>query len=147
MYKVFKIIKIGRKIQMDDLAQEESNSVQKELIDDMVVVEIVEIIMPIAYTISILMAYYSPNSEIMGNIGNDYWGYRKIENLGGLLAGLCKMFSLDVFSFILGSGLIWKFSSLNCIIEGCKTINRYWHYITITITGAIVRVCTRSLLI
>ena len=147
MYKVFKIIKIGRKIQMDDLAQEESNSVQKELIDDMVVVEIVEIIMPIAYTISILMAYYGPNSEIMGNIGNDYWGYRKIENLGGLLAGLCKMFSLDVFSFILGSALIWKFSSLNCIIEGCKTINRYWHYITITITGAIVRVCTRSLLI
>ena len=141
MYKVFKIIKIGRKIKTDEIEREKINTVQKELVHDMVVIEIVEIIMPIAYAISILMAYYGPNSEIMGNIGNDYWSYIKIKNLGSLLAGIFKMFSIDVFSFLLGSCLIWKFSSFNCIIEGCKTMKRYWHFITVTLTGAVVRVC------
>ena len=142
MYKVFRIIKIGRKIKADEFEGEKMITVQKELIHDMVVVEIVEILMPIAYAISILMAYYGPNSEIMGNIRNDYWSYIKIENLGSLLAGIFKMFFIDVFSFLLGSGLIWKFSSFNCIIEGCKTMKRYWHFITVTLTGAVVRVCT-----
>ena len=142
MYKVFKIIKIGRKIKADEFERQKIDTVQKELIHDMVVVEIVEMILPIAYAISILMAYYGPNSEIMGNIRNDYWSYIKIENLGSLLAGIFKMFFIDVFSFLLGSGLIWKFSSFNCIIEGCKTMKRYWHFITVTLTGAVVRVCT-----
>ena len=107
---------------------------------DMVVVGIVMIVMTIAYVLCLLMAYYGPNGSILGNIRNEYWSFKEIHNLEKLLAGIFKMFAIDVISLATGAILLWKFSSIDFVEETCKALKKYFPFISLTISGAVTRV-------
>ena len=90
-----------------------------------------EIVVPLAYAISFVLAYYGPNSEILGNVGNDCWQYEKVTNVGTFFTSLCQMFFLDLMSGIIGGILLWKFCSINALQEGCRMLNSYWAMVAI----------------
>ena len=118
--------------------------IKDEMAQDMVVVGIVMIVMTIAYVLSVLMAYYGPNGEIIGNIRNEYWSFKGIHNIEKLLAGIFKMFAIDLIGLITGGILLWKLSSIDFVKEACKAIKKYFPFISLTIAGAVTRVSFKT---
>ena len=58
------------------------NATQKSLqklktsVQILVLSECLEIVIPLAYLLCFVIAYYGPNADILGNIKNDYWQYQ-----------------------------------------------------------------------
>ena len=59
----------------------ENMEMVKELVLKLVLTQIIEYIIPLLYGIILLLAFYGPNAEIIGNVKNDYWQYEKIDNV------------------------------------------------------------------
>ena len=85
--------------------------------------EILEILVPLAYTMTFVVAYFGPNSEILGNIRSDYWQYQAIENPGKVLSTIFQMFCFDSTSAIIGGILLWNFSDVNLWKEFNKVVS------------------------
>ena len=49
----------------------------KKSVQILVLSECLEIVIPLAYLLCFVIAYYGPNAEILGNIKNDYWQYQE----------------------------------------------------------------------
>ena len=50
------------------------------------------------------------------------------------------MFAIDFVSLAFGWVVLWKLSLLNCVREGCKALKGYIPHISITLSGAVVKV-------
>ena len=48
----------------------------KKSVQILVLSESLEIVIPLAYLLCFVIAYYGPNADILGNIKNDYWQYQ-----------------------------------------------------------------------
>ena len=64
-----------------------------ELLQDLVVNELIEFLVPLVYTASFAVAYYGPNSNLIGNIGNDYWQYQAVEDISHTVSHISLFFS------------------------------------------------------
>ena len=103
----------------------------------MILIEIIEIFTPLVYITSLLMALYGPNSSILGNYGNDYWQYKKIENLDHILFSVLELFIIDVFSCVLGGVILWKLCYINILQEAVKQLNTYWTLLSTRLAAAL----------
>jgi hypothetical protein len=97
-------------------------------------IEILEVLVPVAYLVSVLTAYYGPNAEILGNIRNDYWQYDNIDDIGSTVQAVLIMCVIDGCSAIIGGYWIWRLSSVDILNEGCKALRNYWSIIAVGIT-------------
>ena len=52
------------------------NAKKEETHKALVLAETVELLFPLAYCSSLLIAFYGPNAKIIGNVGNIYWQYK-----------------------------------------------------------------------
>ena len=50
----------------------------KKSVQILVLAESLEIVIPLAYLVCFVIAYYGPNADILGNIKNGYWQYQEI---------------------------------------------------------------------
>ena len=75
--------------------------------------EAVEFTMPIGYIIVMLMAYYGPNAEIIGNIRNGEWQYSAIESLDVTVFWISMMFLVDFASALICSLILQIFCKMN----------------------------------
>ena len=57
-------------------ATEKSLQKLKTSVQILVLSECLEIVIPLAYLLCFVIAYYGPNADILGNIKNDYWQYQ-----------------------------------------------------------------------
>ena len=96
-------------------------------------IEILEVLVPIAYVVTVLIAYYGPNAEILGNIRNDYWQYDDIDDIESSLQAVMIMCVIDGCSAIIGGYWIWRVSSIDCLEEACRVLRNYWGCIAVTI--------------
>ena len=140
IYHVINIVKFTRKIDAGSAEKEKLDTKREYTLQNLIVVELVGIVVPIAYILAVLMAYYGPNGVIIGNISNSYWSYTAITDIWKLLSGIGLMLVVDCVTIIFGSFLLWKVSSVNCIKVGCKILKNYLPHISITLTGAVVKV-------
>ena len=49
----------------------------KQSVQILVLSECLEIVIPLAYLLCFVIAYYGPNADILGNIKNGYWQYQE----------------------------------------------------------------------
>ena len=69
----YKIVQIHNKVaneEFNDRTGEKSKIVRK-----LELAEITEGVTPMVFAIGFAMAYYGPNSTILGNVKNEYWGF------------------------------------------------------------------------
>lgn len=99
--------------------------------------ELCEGLIPFAYAIGFSMAYYGPNGKLIGNVGNDYWGYRKVDDASLTLLMMFGLFSFDVICLLLNSVILWVFCSVNLFHEFCMKMEIYWHIIAIKMVSEI----------
>ena len=97
----------------------------------LIINESVEIIMPISYVVTLLMAYYGPNSKILGNIKNSEWQYRAIEDIGSTMKWIALLFSVDIISAIICTALIYRFCKINVLKMYLQLQNQVWYILVI----------------
>ena len=125
-----KIVKMHRKVK----SQSMNNSKMAEIINDQLVelslIEIIELLSPLVYISTLVVALYGPNSTILGNYGNGYWTFEAIENVEKFLIIASKLVLIDVFSGIIGGFILWYYCSINFLREVCRQIKHFWALIT-----------------
>ena len=126
----FKIFRLQRKIEPDHLETEKKLIKIKQEVQTLSLMEIYEIIIPISYIVTFLIAYYGPNAHIYGHIRSSYWQYNPVENVEKLVVTVLSLFLVDVSSGIFGA-LLLSTSSINLLREGCKVLQQYWPIITL----------------
>ena len=133
LYLCFKIILLNNKI-LPSYQRETAvlRTLKKEVLAELLLNEIIEIMVPVTYICTFTIAYYGPNSEILGNVRNDYWAYQKVENITTLFTFALQMALIDLLSAVFSGVLLWKNCRLNFLQEYCKIMKKYWPILTLT---------------
>jgi hypothetical protein len=92
---------------------ETSKTTQIEMIQDLVISETAEVIVPVCYLICFTMAYYGPNGELIGNILNSYWQFIAIEDVDHTIKYLCIFFFADSLSLVICAIVLWSFCRIS----------------------------------
>ena len=71
-----------------------------KLLQELIINEIVEFIAPLNYLICLLICYFGPTADLIGNIGNDYWQYIPIDDLSRTVKYVFAFFLVDFGSLI-----------------------------------------------
>ena len=83
------------------------------LLQELVISEMVEVVIPLTYLLTFIVAYYGPNTELIGNVRNGYWQYTKTDDVGHTIEYVFMFFLVDVFSLIISATLLWCFCRIN----------------------------------
>ena len=84
-----------------------------DIVLSLIINEAAESLMPIAYLICLLMAYYGPNAEMLGNIKFGGWNFSSITNIETSLFWIFVLFFVDFGSTIISAILLKVFGKMN----------------------------------
>ena len=116
IFNSFKIINMNRKTFTEkNYTSGKLKKETEEMVWMLVLTEIMEIVVPFAYAISFAVAYYGPNSKILGNIGNSYWQFNAVKDIGKTVEFISMFFFIDFCSVILCTFLLWRFCKINLL--------------------------------
>ena len=88
---------------------------QTALLQELTINEMVEFFAPLTYLLCFVLAYYSPNSHLIGNIGNAYWQYDKIKDFENAVENLFMFFAVDCISAVVCFLLLWATCRINLL--------------------------------
>ena len=95
------------------------NDKRKEIaILTLIMNETVEFIMPIIYSICLLVAYVGPNAHLIGNVKNGWWQYVAIEDINITYFWIAIMFLVDVASTVITTSALKIWGEMN-IVKAC----------------------------
>ena len=90
--------------------------------------ERIEFIVPLTYMVMLLMAYYGPNADILGNVKLKMWHFQTtITDIDDFVISLGFMLAIDLFSFIINATLLWKFCKVNAFKVLITLQQDYWY--------------------
>ena len=136
-----KIIRISRKISQEDAISNGMQDKKNEEVTLLALTELTEILVPLSYITTFLIAFYGPNSYILGGIRNSYWTFIAVKDVYDVLSGTSLMFLFDCCFGLISGLMLVKFAKLNMLKEYGKLLNEYWLLITIRLANVTTRVC------
>jgi hypothetical protein len=98
----------------------------KNNVQDLVIKETLELLLPLTYCLVLSISYFGPNAEIMGNIKNDHWQYIKIEDITIPLTRIGIFLLVDILRILLDSWLLWKYCKIGLLYEYHQMMETYW---------------------
>ena len=107
-------------------SSERHNKKRMETILALIINETVEFLVPIAYCITITMAYYGPSGQVIGNIKNSYWQYSAINNMENTLQWLAIFFVVDLMSLFISVLLLLVLCKINLINIYFQLLKEAW---------------------
>ena len=105
---------------------------KNEALAELILNETVEMMAPISFIGSYLLAFYGPNYQILGNVGCSYWTFEATKDLNDLLNTVLMMTLIDSGSAVISAFFLWKFCRINIFWEYCKFIKKYWMIMAIS---------------
>ena len=94
----------------------EKTEIRKQLaILVLVVNETVEFIAPISYGLCLLMAYFGPNANLLGNVKNDLWQYVAIDDIYVTFFWIAVMFFVDLLSTVITILALYIWGNINVV--------------------------------
>ena len=82
---------------------------QMELLQDLMVNEIVEFMVPLSYLICFSVAYYGPNAKLIGNVGSSQWQFVAVDDFQHTFGFIALFFLVDLGSVVVSSLFLWMF--------------------------------------
>ena len=79
---------------------EENLDILTSQVQLLVIAEALEIIIPLAYLVCFVAAYYGPNAGVLGNIKNGYWHFKSVDEPWNPIMILLIVSAADLFSLI-----------------------------------------------
>ena len=110
---------------------------KENAITDLLLEEIIEGVVPLAYAIGFAMAYYGPNGNLMGNVSSDLWAYNKVEDVARLFYIQLLLFGVDCFSVALNMLILKQFGKVDLINELSKLMKKYWIFLALQLANTI----------
>ena len=95
------------------------------MIEGLVITERVEFIVPGTFILMVLIAFYGPNYDELGNVGFDYFHYVKITDIWDFSKRAFYMTCIDVSFSIFSIVVLWVFARINMVKESVSLIQRY----------------------
>ena len=117
------------------IASRQSERTRDSVLSKLILTELLEILVPFSYLMTVLLAYYGPNSEIIGNIRNSCWHFKSIEDIGELVLSVTIMFLIDSSSAVIVGWWLLKSCSINFVGETFKIIREKWDAIAIIVAN------------
>ena len=79
----------------------------------LVISESLEIIIPLAYLLCFVAAFYGPNSDILGNVKNGYWQYKSVDDIWATISKLLFLVFFDSISLTLAGIFLFCTTNIN----------------------------------
>ena len=76
-----KIIRSRGKIESSKTQEQKTYAESEITMDSLALKELFEVLIPSVYCITFVIAFYGPNAEVIGNVKNDYWQYKRVSTL------------------------------------------------------------------
>ena len=111
---------------------------REKAIMKIVMAELIEGIVPLAYAIGFTMAFFGPNGKLIGDVLADIWTYEKVDDVRGLYFIQISLFAVDCLCVLLNGIILAKFGNVNLFQEFCKVLNKYWMILAIVLVHLIV---------
>ena len=108
-----------------------SNSLAQENLEELIMTERIESVIPFTYLLTFLMAYYGPNAEILGNIKLTIWQYQSVADIEDYIKNLLKLLVIDFSSFATNGILLWITCKINVFKVLKKVQAQFWLIMTI----------------
>ena len=133
IHHCYKILRIDKKIRPQESNVDALAKQKLDAVSVLALVEIMEVLIPLTYGITFSIAYYGPNSTILGNIGSSKWHFNSVKNIGGTLTSVSQMFLIDLFTGVVIGVILWKSVSINLLAHCCNVMKTYWPWMAIRI--------------
>lgn len=106
LYITIKIIYLNKKRSMEE-------DKQVGLLQELVINEIVEFMVPPAYLATFVIAFYGPNAELIGNVRNGYWQFTQTSDIDHTIRFVVILFCIDLCSLLISAIFLWIFCRIN----------------------------------
>lgn len=127
LFHCFRIIQLHRKIGDTDDQQSKIWKAEKEsAVISLITVEVIEVLVPFAYAMGYLTAYYGPNAKLMTGVKSTYFGQTPVTDIQSLLNFLFFMCGVDTLGAIVIAILLGYFCKINFVKEFCKIMQKHW---------------------
>ena len=125
-------------IKIIKLQRNRENSLQIEELKCLALKEFMEVSIPLVYCVSFVVAYYGPNAEIIGNVKNDYWQYKRVDDVFEKLSKILIFILFDSVRGMVFGLIMWWICRLNMLKIYCTIIYEYGLLLLVYISGALV---------
>ena len=88
------------------------------MVEELVITERIETLVPLTYIMCFAIAYYGPNAEILGSVKLDLWHYKPILDFGNYMQNLFMLFSVDFMSLIMNGIILQTTCNINIFKVG-----------------------------
>ena len=84
------------------------------------------------YVMLIIMAYFGPNAEVLGNVKLKIWQFqRPISDIYSCILKVSLLMAVDLLTLVINGILIWKICSIS-ILQILKRLQKeYWVYFAV----------------
>ena len=127
MSMCYEIVKLHMKV--TTLENDQARMDKQKAVLKLLLAELSEGLVPLAYAIGFSMAYYGPNGHLIGNVRNGYWKYQIVCDASWTLLVMFGLFSLDLIFLLLNFRILWVYGNVNLFDEFCMTMQKYWQII------------------
>ena len=86
---------------------------QVSLVQDLVTFELAQFHSQLSFILVFAVAYYGPNSMLFGNVANNYWNFKAIEDIQVTLGNMVLFFLVDCTSAITSAIILKVFCNIN----------------------------------
>ena len=135
LWKTHQIIQLNKKIDRDNQQIKTLNKLKEKKIMKLLLAEIVEGIVPLAYASGFALAFFGPNAFLIGNVLCDAWAYKKVQNVRRLFIIQSIMFVFDLIIVGLNSFLLSKFGNIKLMEWVCRALKSYWIFLAIQLVN------------
>ena len=96
------------------------------MIDELVLTERIETLVPLTYMICFAITYYGPNAEILGNFKLDLWQFKPVLDIGNYMTNVFILFVFDFMSLVINGIILQTTCNVN-IFKILKNIqSEFW---------------------
>ena len=104
-------------------------------VEDLILSEVIEGLIPISYAANFATAYYGPNATLIGNIRSNYFDFEEIEDIDNVFISMIQLFAVDVCCILVTAITLWVSGKRNILKEFCKVMKKYWIILAIKLAG------------
>ena len=96
------------------------------MIEELVLTERIETLVPLTYILCFAIAYYGPNAEILGSVKLDIWHFKSVLDIGNYMKNLFVLFGVDFMSLIINGIILQTTCNINIIKMLKKIQSEFW---------------------
>ena len=125
----YRIVILHKKTTFDD--NEKLATDKKNAIRELVLSEMSEGLVPLAYAMCFSLSYYGLNAKLIGNVRNGYWLFKEVDDARWTFFVMLFLFIIDLICLLVNSSIIWMLTKVNIFKDLSIVIRKIWYILPI----------------